>query len=61
MSLKPELLDILACPKCKQSVELDEDRKSIHCSNCYLRFPVRDGIPVMLIDEAECSRVAEGN
>ncbi len=53
MSIEPELLDILACPKCKQSVDLGQDGMSISCSNCCLRFPVRDGIPVMLIDEAE--------
>ena len=53
MSIKPELLEILACPKCKKTVELDDDGVSINCSNCCLRFPVRDGIPVMLIDEAE--------
>ena len=53
MSVRPELLEILACPKCKQPVELNEDGKSINCPNCQLYFPVRDDIPVMLIDEAE--------
>lgn len=53
MSIKPELLEILACPKCKQSVKLSEDGMSVNCSSCCLRFPVRDGIPVMLIDEAD--------
>ncbi len=48
-----ELLEILACPKCKAEVKLKGDR--IICQNpqCGLRYPVRDGIPVMLIDEAE--------
>ena len=48
-----ELLEILACPKCKADVKLEGDR--IICANpqCGLRYPVRDGIPVMLIDEAE--------
>ena len=48
-----ELLEILACPKCKADVKLEGDR--IICQNpqCGLRYPVRDGIPVMLIDEAE--------
>ena len=53
MAVRAELMEILACPKCKQSVELAEDSKSITCSACRLRFPVRDDIPVMLIDEAE--------
>ena len=48
-----ELLEILACPSCKSAVVLQGDR--IVCANptCGLRYPVRDGIPVMLIDEAE--------
>jgi len=48
-----ELLEILACPKCKAEVKLEGDR--IICTNpkCGLRYPIRDGIPVMLIDEAE--------
>ena len=48
-----ELLEILACPKCKAEVRLEGER--IICANpqCGLRYPIRDGIPVMLIDEAE--------
>jgi len=53
MSVRPELMEILACPKCKQPVELAEDGQSISCSACRLKFPVRDEIPVMLLDEAE--------
>jgi uncharacterized protein len=48
-----ELLEILACPKCKADVKLEGDR--IVCTNpqCGLRYPIRDDIPVMLIDQAE--------
>lgn len=48
-----ELLEILACPKCKAPVREEPDR--LVCTNpqCGLRYPIRDGIPVMLIDEAE--------
>jgi hypothetical protein len=48
-----ELLEILACPKCKTGVKLEGER--IICTNpqCGLRYPIRNGIPVMLIDEAE--------
>ena len=46
-----ELLEILACPACKSEVELREEK--IVCTNCRRRYPIRDGIPVMLIDEAE--------
>ena len=53
MSVRSELLEILACPKCKQAVELATDGDTIFCNACQLRYPVRDDIPVMLIDEAE--------
>ena len=48
-----QLLEILACPKCKADVKLEGEQ--IVCTNpqCGLRYPIRDGIPVMLIDEAE--------
>ena len=50
-----ELLEILACPACKTSVVLEGNH--IVCTNsaCQLRFPIRDGIPVMLVEEAEKS------
>ena len=50
--IDPELLEILACPKCKGDLELISD-KGLCCSNCKLLYPVREGIPVMLIEEAE--------
>ncbi|MBE7445742.1 MAG: Trm112 family protein [Planctomycetia bacterium] len=46
-----ELLDILACPLCKTDVRLEGDR--IVCVKCGRHYPIRDDIPVMLIDEAE--------
>ncbi len=49
--ISKELLDILACPLCKTDVRLEGDR--IVCTKCGRRYPVRDDIPVMLIDEAE--------
>lgn len=48
-----ELLKILACPACKTQVRLEGERIVCQNKNCGLRYPVRDGIPVMLIDEAE--------
>lgn len=45
------LLDILACPACRASVRREGDR--IVCTGCGRRYPIRDGIPVMLVDEAE--------
>ena len=46
-----ELLDILACPVCKTPVTQEGDR--LVCGKCGRRYPIRDGIPVMLVDEAE--------
>ena len=46
-----ELLDILACPACKADVKLVDNK--IVCKKCGKKYPVRQGIPVMLIDEAE--------
>jgi uncharacterized protein len=48
-----ELLEILACPACKAEVVLDEPAARIVCTACGRRYPIRDDIPVMLIDEAE--------
>ncbi len=48
-----EFLEILACPACKGEVRLDEASERIICEACGRRYPIRDGIPVMLIDEAE--------
>jgi uncharacterized protein len=48
-----ELLDILICPSCRGDVEYRQEQEVIVCLKCGLRYPVRDGIPVMLIDEAE--------
>jgi len=54
MALSPELLEILRCPKCKSEVRVKEDQSSLKCTNpdCALVYPVRDDIPVMLIEEA---------
>ena len=51
--ISQELLEILACPKCKQKVELDEDGPALVCQTDRLRYPIVDDIPVMLIEEAE--------
>lgn len=53
MSLDKELLDILACPKCKGELRLTEENDGLICDECKLKYPIKDNIPVMLIDEAE--------
>jgi uncharacterized protein len=52
MTLSPQLLAILVCPKCKGSLEYREAEPSLVCHHCKLRYPVRDDIPIMLLDEA---------
>ena len=53
MTLDQRLLDILICPNCRGEVEYVESDSEIVCrGECKYRYPVRDGIPVMLIDEA---------
>ncbi|SMC26889.1 hypothetical protein SAMN02746041_02794 [Desulfacinum hydrothermale DSM 13146] len=53
MTIQQELLDILACPKCKHSVRLNESEDGLICDQCRLLYEIRDGIPIMLIDEAK--------
>jgi len=53
MTLKKELLDILACPQCKGELRYEEEGNRLLCEACRLAYPVRDEIPVMLIDEAQ--------
>jgi uncharacterized protein YbaR (Trm112 family) len=53
MSISKELLDILACPKCKGSIFLNESNDGLVCTQCRLLYEIRDGIPIMLIDEAK--------
>jgi len=53
MSIDKELLDILACPKCKGEVVLTETEDGLVCNACKLLYEIQDGIPVMLIDEAK--------
>jgi uncharacterized protein YbaR (Trm112 family) len=48
-----ELLEILACPVCKTAVQLEADR--LICGECGRRFAIKDGIPIMLVEEAEQS------
>ena len=52
MPLNKELLQILACPKCKGGLEPLPQEEGLKCTACGLVYPVRDEIPVMLIDEA---------
>lgn len=52
MNLDPALLDLVVCPACRQSLAADEAREELVCSGCGRAYPVRDDIPVLLVDEA---------
>jgi uncharacterized protein YbaR (Trm112 family) len=47
-----DLLEILVCPKCKQALEYREKPESLKCTQCHRVYPVKDDIPIMLVDEA---------
>jgi len=49
------LLEVLACPKCKGAITLtaEGDSQYLVCQSCLLRYPIKDGIPIMLVDQAE--------
>ena len=52
MAISKELLEILACPKCKGDIRLTDKGDGLVCDACRLIYPIKDDIPVMLIDEA---------
>lgn len=51
--VKPELLKILVCPRCKGELNLEEIDQKLICQKCRLKFPIKSDIPVMLLDQAE--------
>jgi hypothetical protein len=52
MAISKELLEILACPKCKGDIYLNEEGNGLICDGCKLMYEIKDDIPIMLIDEA---------
>jgi len=53
MAISEQLLEILVCPACHAKVELKPDGSGLKCVDCKRVYPIRDDIPVMLIDEAK--------
>jgi uncharacterized protein YbaR (Trm112 family) len=53
MAISKELLEILVCPLCKETVELQKDEKGLKCVKCHRVYPIQDDIPVMLIGDAK--------
>jgi len=52
MRLDPALVEILVCPQCRSALFVDVDADELVCNACALAYPVRDRIPIMLVDEA---------
>jgi uncharacterized protein YbaR (Trm112 family) len=52
MPIRKEVLDILACPQCRGKLDLIEKEKALTCTVCRLLYEIRNGIPVMLTDQA---------
>jgi uncharacterized protein len=48
-----DLLEILVCPACHQSLTYNEGAQTLKCNGCRRVYPIRDGIPIMLIDQAK--------
>ena len=61
MAISLDLLEILACPACKAKVELEADGNGLKCLECRRVYPIRDDIPVMLIDEATIENESEND
>ncbi|OQX27618.1 MAG: hypothetical protein BWK80_04270 [Desulfobacteraceae bacterium IS3] len=53
MAINKELLEILACPKCKGNIRLNDSETGLICHKCKLLYEIRDEIPIMLIEEAK--------
>lgn len=56
--LNKELLEILACPQCKKGIVQEQDE--LICKNCQKAYPIKDGIPIMLMEEARDLKNTEG-
>ena len=52
MAISQDLLEILACPACKAKVVMKPDGSALKCVECKRVYPIRDDIPVMLVDES---------
>jgi uncharacterized protein YbaR (Trm112 family) len=52
MTISASLLAILACPLCKGDIKLTADEKGLKCVACHRVYPIRDDIPVMIVEEA---------
>ena len=59
MEISPKLMELLVCPACKTPVKLTPDGQGLRCSSCHLIYPIRDGFPVMIKEEAHAEASGE--
>lgn len=52
LEVSPQLIEMLRCPVCLEPVTLTADNQGLRCAKCHLIYPIRDGFPVMIKDEA---------
>ncbi|MEX2324718.1 MAG: Trm112 family protein [Nitriliruptoraceae bacterium] len=57
--LDERLLDILVCPSCREELVHKERRHVLVCTGCALQYPINDGIPIMLVDQAKKGRAVK--
>ena len=60
MNLDAKLLELIVCPSCHSELAVDEAAEELVCTGCGLAYPVRDDIPVLLVDEARQTGVGAG-
>lgn len=59
MNINPDFLEILRCPFCKSRVELKADGSGLKCETCFRVYPIRDDIPIMIVEEATIEKEVE--
>ncbi|HNA98026.1 MAG TPA: Trm112 family protein [Marmoricola sp.] len=59
MNIDPTLLDLIVCPDCHADLTSDAEHSELVCTGCGLAYPVRDDIPVLLVDEARQTRTSQ--
>jgi len=59
MPLSKELLEIIVCPKCKGDLVYEEEKERLVCPNCKVYYPIKEDIPILLIEEAISLKIAD--
>ncbi len=59
LEVSTKLIEMMSCPVCRQPVKLTPDNHGLRCAHCRLIYPIRDGFPVMIKDEAHTEPSSE--